>query len=419
MHDFMEYCLRQYFKTTGWNENNQYSNFCSASRAILEFKTPRGFTCTMSKMPVPLFKNSHSINALPTLSGSIGYLFTSRPVIVEPSAQINIEELIDRFYIHYPSQTQTSNGPSDTFEENNKQYQKDYLFFGRLYIPSTRLEALYTKRFSPNLQGVISGVSDPKSRAASNLSAELHYDAGKWCTELSFSTDGALFGLRGLYNFDGDAGEDTANSEYCIAQTDEFKSPTIAEMAFFDQSSIEPNDYDEEAVIGLKGQWSAGAELYYGVRERSGGVSTGVRYRTLPQNPTQSPLTVTYLFNPIMGHMSAAFAAQVSDDLALCPKFDFNMYSYESDLVLGCEWWQREKALKVNNESQSLSSNEIKSLDEVQGVVKATIGASKGVRLLWEGRYGRCLFSMGVVADLTSRSSPIRSVGLEFQYFSS
>ncbi|CAG8433833.1 9596_t:CDS:10 [Ambispora gerdemannii] len=383
MHDFMEFCLRQYFKTTGWNENNQYSNLCAASRAILDFKTPFGFTFTLSKMPTPLFKSSYCMNALPTLSGSIGYLFTSRPLLVDPSVRVPFEEVVDRFNIYYSPQNEQQNLLENDDQENRVKI-KDYLLFARMYIPTTRLEALYSKRFSPNLQCVVTGISDLKYRAASHLTAELHYDAEKWCTEVSFSTEGALFGIKGLYNFTGDIEKDELEDEKKSTSIVEPETPT---PHFLDRSKIDSNDYDnenvEEEVNGLKGQWSVGAEVYYGARERSGGVSTGIRYRTLPQHLNQSPLTVTYLFNPIMGHMTAAFAAQVSDDLALCPRFYFNIYSYE----------------------------------KVLGVVKATIGTSKGVCLLWEGRYGRSLFSMGVVADLTSHSSPIRSVGLELQYF--
>jgi len=192
---------------------------------------------------------------------------------------------------------------------------------------------------------------------------------------------------------------------------------SLVERNVFD---VPPESEDDEEVEALKGEWSIGAELYYGVRERSGGVSAGIRYRTLPQFSSQSPLSVTYLINPIMGHMSAAFSAQVSDDLALCPRFDFNMYSYESDLIIGAEWWQREKSeIEGENQSSNDAVNKIIfSQGEVNGIVKATVGTSRGVTLLWEGRYGKTLFSLGLIADLTSRISPIRSIGLQFQYFS-
>lgn len=56
---------------------------------------------------------------------------------------------------------------------------------------------------------------------------QLQRDVGRHCTEFSYTTDDGLVGLRGLYNF----GHDRFGN----------------------------------------GQWSAGAELYYGILDKSGG----------------------------------------------------------------------------------------------------------------------------------------------------
>ncbi|GBB90768.1 hypothetical protein RclHR1_17830001 [Rhizophagus clarus] len=422
MHDFMDYCLRTYFKTIGWNDDNQYSNLCSASRAILDFQTPRGLTFAISKIQFPLLKASYSMNISPILNGSLGYLFTSRPLKVDSSERVNFMEMIDRFHINYVPK----NYPHENFDNNGEDSKiKDYLLYGRLFVPTGRLEAIYSRKFSRWMQCVVTAVSDPRSKAASHVTTELQYDVGQWCTELSYTTDGELFGVRGLYNFTNynqeEISTNSSNEESTLQnkmkkKDNDIKTPLVERNVFDVPSESE----DDEEVEALKGEWSIGAELYYGVRERSGGVSAGIRYRTLPQFSSQSPLSVTYLINPIMGHMSAAFAAQVSNDLALCPRFNFNMYSYESDLIIGAEWWQREKSdIECENQSNDDTVNKITFLQgEVNGIVKATVGTSRGVTLLWEGRYGRTLFSLGLIADLTSRISPIRSVGLQFQYFS-
>lgn len=43
----------------------------------------------------------------------------------------------------------------------------------------------------------------------------------------------------------------------------------------------------------------------------------------------------------MLGHMSGAYAARVSKDLSVCSRFDFNVYSYESEWAMGAEWWTR------------------------------------------------------------------------------
>lgn len=40
-----------------------------------------------------------------------------------------------------------------------------------------------------------------------------------------------------------------------------------------------------------------------------------------------------------MGFISSAYSAQVSPTMALSSRFGFNIYSYESDLTIGGEWW--------------------------------------------------------------------------------
>jgi distribution and morphology protein 10 len=97
-------------------------------------------------------------------------------------------------------------------------------------------------------------------------------------------------------------------------------------------------------------------------------VSTGIRFTTLPDAsppsvspdsmavsapavPAQTPTTLTATFNPMMGHISAAYAARASRDLALCSRFDFNIYSYESEWAMGAEWWLRRGALSAGKQT--------------------------------------------------------------------
>lgn len=115
-------------------------------------------------------------------------------------------------------------------------------------------------------------------------------------------------------------------------------------------------------------------------------VSTGIRFTTIPdasppsqqlhdiQHTSQPPTTVTAVLNPILGHISAAYASRVSRDLALCSRFDFNVYSYESEWTMGAEWWIRRPlpgtSTATVDDSQGLYSQ------EPQGVLKARISTN-------------------------------------------
>ena len=79
----------------------------------------------------------------------------------------------------------------------------------------------------------------------------------------------------------------------------------------------------------------------------------------------------------MLGHIQTAYTARVSRDLALSSRFDFNVYSYESEWTMGAEWWLRRSA-RTHSSDQEDESSELESkasfpssLGEVHGVVKA------------------------------------------------
>jgi mitochondrial distribution and morphology protein 10 len=132
--------------------------------------------------------------------------------------------------------------------------------------------------------------------------------------------------------------------------------------------------------------------------------------------------------------MSTAYVARVSDELVLCSRFEFSIYSYESDLAVGFEWRSAHNAMakmKLAEDVKSVEQHaaetgnilvsdvieESEGVTKLEGLVKARFGLAQGVALMWEGRFQNLLFSLGITGDLSNRTNPIRSVGLELQYF--
>ncbi|KAF9419436.1 Mitochondrial distribution and morphology protein 10 [Podila epigama] len=507
MYDFMEYCLRRYYRGSGWNEDNQYSHLCATSRALLDFQAPQGLSLRLSKLPSSVFKTTTTMNALPLLEGSVGYLFTSRPLQIDDSASVRFRHLVDRFRIICLDHSIRAADQWSEFDQNGKK-QKDYLLCGRMNLANARLEMLYSRRISKHRQYVLSGISDPSSRSASHMSAQFQYDKGKYCAEMSFTTDDGLIGIRGLYNFGKDfddsyeamlkEGEIRRRKAYGFPAQDEeilLDNPDSAYIDLEQESGsktntvqtdtsgtlkMSNNGFDRQGYVGqepveewsgpserIRGYWSVGAEIYYSATEKLGGVSTGLRYRTLPpltpvesgadpstpQYPTSTapehhqnyiPVTITQTLNPIMGHVSSSYAAQVHPDLGLCSRFDFNLYSYDSELTAGVEWWLRERkpsakasdthphhhhhpfpeTIGVRDLKVADTSSSNVALEEQQpiiGVIKARLGVQSGLALMWEGRFNKLLFSLGFVGHVLAphANAPIvKSVGLEIQYFS-
>ena len=166
--------------------------------------------------------------------------------------------------------------------------------------------------------------------------------------------------------------------------------------------------------------------MYYGLLNKSGGISTGLRFATLPSH-TGFPYTMTLTLNPLMGNLSSTYSVLASPLLALSSRFDFNVYSYESELQIGTELWRRKAKpltdnlewarLKMAQDTQGNTNAKLKD-DAMSGCLKARIDQRGSLGLLWEGRVKELLYSCGVTMDLKSPENMIRGFGVEMQYSS-
>lgn len=68
--------------------------------AILDFTVPKGLHLNVSKSPNALFKTTYSMTAMPSLSGSVGYIFTSCDLDVKSSRDVRFKNMIDRFMVY-------------------------------------------------------------------------------------------------------------------------------------------------------------------------------------------------------------------------------------------------------------------------------------------------------------------------------
>lgn len=311
----------------------------------------------------------------------------------------------------------------ETWHGGKRIDKKDALLYGRLYLPTSTLEAMYLRRLSPSRLLRLSCVSDSALPNGGSVLAQLQNDYGKYSTEYLYSTDSALLGIRGLYNFGSDPRSLPSDfSSQLLSST----SPLLAS-----QSTNSP-----------AGRLSAGAELYFSPLNKSGGVSTGVRFTTLPAH-TGFPYTMTLTLNPLMGNIAASYAVKAGADLALSSKFGFNIYSYESDVQLGLELWKRRagdplgsaqaawarRRISENTSWKDAAYEDIvtqdqnaekskKTEEQVDGVLKARVDQNWKIGVLWEGRIKELLVSIGADVDLKRRDRVLGSVGLEVSYSS-
>ncbi|KAJ2248953.1 Mitochondrial distribution and morphology protein 10 [Coemansia sp. RSA 455] len=257
----------------------------------------------------------------------------------------------------------------------------DYLLLAQMYPSLSSMTGSYTLRRSETSELAISGISVAGAHPDLQLVIQHAINRRRWSSEAMFGTSGGVFGLRGQYNF-GD-----------VRALDE------AAFAYYRGS-----DQDAKRVVRDKthGRFSVGSEVYYGAQDASGGISVGARYRY--DLPLFSELTC--VLNPIMGHLSLAWTQQLRPSLCTAARYDFNVFSLNSELAAGVEW--------------QLDRN---------SMVKARWSGSQGLRFLADTRVGNMVFSVGLAFNsegLGSVNSPtsstgmrqlVQSFGLQLQWF--
>lgn len=202
------------------------------------------------------------------------------------------------------------------------------------------------------------------------MELKVQQDTGRWSTEYSYAIGDGMWGARGLYNFGkwGKGGIEAMTTTTPHGEVDSSRGSSGREKVIVDE--------EEDAPTGLKGRWSAGGEVYFSAQERSAGLSTGLRFSTIPESvggPSQPPTTVTATLNPIMGQLSTAYAVMTSRDSSLASRFDFNMYSYDAELTVGGEWFQRRKA---KGKGKAVESSEFETRETFDAFGRGTMETS-------------------------------------------
>ncbi|KAF1345777.1 mitochondrial distribution and morphology protein 10 [Delphinella strobiligena] len=415
MIEFMDYVQNAFYSAQLWDRDNSYSTLTATANALLDFQTPSGLHLHVSSLSAANFATSYTLASHGVVDGSVSFLCSSLPMRVpSQSSHIDLRNLI-RGYRHVSElHRQDEADWWQIWHRGKRVDKKDTLLYGRLYLPTSTLEALYLRRISPTRLLRLSCVSDSVLPNGGSFLAQLQNDYGKYSTEYLYSTDSALLGIRGLYNFGIDPRSIPLNSS----------DPAI--------SSTSPADPQA-------GRISAGAELYFSPLNKSGGISTGVRFTTLPAH-TGFPYTMTLTLNPLMGNIASSYAVKVGKNLALSSRFDFNIYSYESDVQVGLELWRRKsedssglaqaewarKKIRPGWKNVEIAEEQVMALEEartkreeeVDGVLKARVDQNWKIGVLWEGRVKEMLVSIGADLDLKRRDRPLGSVGLEVSYSS-
>merc|ERR1712000_513981 len=312
MREFMDYVHSAFYKATGWSADNSYAALNQTPDALLDFPTPRGLRLTLASLASPNFASSYQLGSVGVVDGSISYLYSSVPlgILIEPrSENVPLPSLLRSYKPLVPLMRRQEPLFQTAFDKPNSS-----LLYGRLYLPQSLLEALVVKRISPALQLQMSAVSGSHLRNGGTAVGLAQYDVGRYALEGLYSSDGGLLGLRGIWN----SGGDTIDPETAAKESDKGKP-------------------ERERIYG---RFSTGGEIYYGTLNKSGGVSLGTRFATLPEHKG-TPLSATLTLNPLMGNIAASYAVVAGKHCSLATRMEFNIFSYESAWAVGMELWRK------------------------------------------------------------------------------
>ncbi|PHH52040.1 Mitochondrial distribution and morphology protein 10 [Ceratocystis fimbriata CBS 114723] len=333
MREFMEAVQKAFYDATGWHRDNSYSSLDVTADGLLNFHTPQGLHMTLSSLATPQFATSYELGTIGVVDGSLSYLYSSVPVqryFTPQSEKVSLPSRMQSYRSLSPLNTDPSASKAALNGSNaTSKFSYPSLLYGRLYLPQSMLEALVVKKLSSALQVQLSAVSSKTLRNGGTVLGLAQYDVGRYAIEGLASSDGGLLGLRGIYNFH-------AHDE---------KAP----LPF-------PGDGERERIFG---RFSTGAEIYYGTLNKSGGISLGARFATLPEH-MGTPLTATLTINPLMGSISASYAVMAGKLCTLGTRLDFNVYSYESDWMVGIELWRKSFPSRVAAMSDAVEPDKSK-----------------------------------------------------------
>ncbi|KAK9477977.1 hypothetical protein V1514DRAFT_320568 [Lipomyces japonicus] len=380
MRSYLDHILSSFHSATGWNADNSYANLTATSRDVLDFALPRGFSVTVCSMASGASATSYTLRNLSGIvDGSVAY-FYSQPRDLLAGSRLRTASKrgladamggVPSWWLPQDQQADRQRQAAQArvllqeWQAGRRVDPRSLVVYAKMYVPARMLEALVVSQLGPHTQATVMAVSSDQIRHGGSATAQVARQRARWTTEAVYATDEALTGVRALYSAGG---------------------------------------------------LSAGAEMFYGALNKAGGVSTGLRYVTTtalehPHQHQHNHLSTTSAFtltcNPVTAHVSAAYAVRAAaTGTAFASRLEFNGYSYESDLTVGCELWRSTSTAPGDNTDHDH--------DDVETILRLRASTSQpAVRIMVEGRLNKA-FVCSLGADV--RVTGLQSLGAAMTY---
>lgn len=447
-----EQIYRRWNTRSGLAQENFYSHLLRTPGVLLDFEIPSGLHLSLTSCPSVHFANSHRLTLFPTIGGSLGFLYSTGPLAgYRGTVRSELSDVVEGYQQVDELKTPEEAHQWEVWHGGRRVDVRDTLLFGRLHLPESRLEAVLARRMSPTRQLVLTALSDPHLPGRGTVFAQLQHDFGKWTTEYIYNTEDALLGARVMRNLGSDPFDLRSTRFPRILPPQADADPAEAAAGELIGDNLPPSA-ERDMPLSSYGRFSAGMEVYYGALQKSGGLSLGMRFATLPRYHGL-PTTATFVVNPIVGHLSTTYTLARPKIATLASRLDFNIFSYESDLTLGLEFAQygrrsavvssprllgeaeeeavgmcigggadlHDDTMAATNETEvpldahTTSTPTAPETDHQIGLVKLSIHTATGLgRVCWQGKAGPLLVRLGASFDMLQRK--LGRVGCEVAY---
>ncbi|ODQ77853.1 hypothetical protein BABINDRAFT_163232 [Babjeviella inositovora NRRL Y-12698] len=329
---YMEHVQNCYFLLTGWDQYNFYDTLLHVPRRLLHFSTPQGVSFSLSNQSTKYTASNLHLTSTGSIQGSVGYCYSTVPLNNVFTTQDGIVDQI----LYYNPASKAKNRQANRLSDTSS------LYYGRMYFPGSTLEAMYIKRFSPTAQLIVKCVSFPSLKQLNKNLGALTFNYQKItersAREFIYSTKGGMLGFRYMYHVPLDVEADDLQ--------------TAGGESMLSASSL-----------------TVGSEVWYGSLNMSPGLSCALRYSSviaLHQRYAASrlpkmalPFSLSLACNPIIGQLSSSYCISTLgkwNHLYLASSYDFNVYSYRSDLTVGFEYYTKEPETDPKTDSKEAST---------------------------------------------------------------
>lgn len=361
----MDYIVKCFNVINSWDESNLYPAVIATPKSILDFSLPNSISVDINKKSSDFSTNSLTLSNYGSINGSISYLYSSSNLKnVFSSANISLQDAVNTYQFVDSLSVSSHNqllANSNRTTTGSTTTNNNALLYGKLNFPSNILEALIIKNFDQHTRLLVKCLSTNSNFIKNHGILTVYYQKNypKMSNEFIYSSNEGLIGFRNLFNvnlnslsdatFASSFNNNNNNDSSAFPNSSTYGNFNSNTQGFGNLSSSNKVFYDNSKL-------SIGTEIWYGILNMTPGFSNSVRYSTY-STYSGKPLTITLSLNPLIGLLSSTYTVKTSLNSTFCSKYDFNIYSYESNLSLGCELWnfngnlneEIERLLALNN----------------------------------------------------------------------